>query len=114
MVAIAAAVLFSLIQPELISQLIDNQVPLTSSPLRVALLWSTPLAFYLLPAVLVVYAWLKRDARLSLPRVLGIGLVLIGVLSFPYILWLTSLWELYIEPKGGGTVLAHSRFWRLG
>lgn len=102
--AIAGAVLLALPQPELITQIAGNEVPLADNPVRVALLWSTPLAFYVLPAALVVYAWLKRDARLSVARALGIGLVVIGVLNFPYILWLTRLWRLYIEPQGGGSV----------
>ena len=58
-----------------------------------ATLWGTPLAFYLVPALLVVTSWLSREARLTLGRALGIGLVAIGVLSFPYIMWLTHLWR---------------------
>ena len=112
--AIAAAVLFSLLQPELITLVIGTGVPLADDPLRLALLWSTPLAFYLIPAGLVVYSWLKRDARFTLFRALGIGLVVIGVLSFPYILWLRHLWELYIEPQGGGSVSVPRRPWSSG
>jgi len=104
--AIAGAVLFSLLQPEFITQLVGNEVPLADNPVRVALLWSTPLAFYMMPAALVVYSWLKRDARLTLPRALGVGLVVIGLLNFPYILWLTRLWRLYVEPQGGEGVFA--------
>lgn len=105
--AIAAAVLFSLLQPEFITQIIENGGRLGEDPVRVALLWSTPLTFYLVPATLVVWSWLKRDARLTLIRALGIGLVVIGVLNFPYILWLTRLWELYVEPSGGGTAFPY-------
>lgn len=112
--AIAAAVLFSLLQPEFITQIIENGGRLGEDPVRVALLWSTPLAFYLVPATLVVYSWLKRDARLTLIRALGIGLVVIGVLNFPYILWLTRLWKLYIEPQGGGSVSAPGHIWPWG
>jgi len=109
--AIAAAVIFSLLQPELVTQLVGNDVPLADNPVRVALLWSTPLAFYMVPAVLVVYSWLRPDARLTLVRALGIGLVAIGILSFPYILWLTHLWKLHIEPQGGGSVSVPGRLW---
>jgi len=103
---IVVAVFFALAQPELITQLVDPGVPLSDDPLRVALLWSTPLAFYVAPAAIVVYAWVQRDARLSLVRALGIGLVVIGVASFPYILWLTHLWDVYVRTSGGGMVLA--------
>ena len=112
--AIVSAVLFSILQPELITLIIENGVPLADNPVRVALLWSTPLAFYLVPAILVLYSWLKRDARLTLIRALGIGLVVIGVLSFPYILWVTRLWALYIEPQGGGSVSVPGRLWPSG
>lgn len=104
--AIAGAALFSLLQPELITQIVGNEVPLSDNPVRVALLWSTPLAFYVMPAALVAYSWLKRGAQLTLLRALGIGLVVIGVINFAYILWLTRLWELYIEPQDGGSVSA--------
>jgi len=103
---IAAGLFFAVAQPELITQVIAPDVPLGDDPLRVALLWSTPLAFYVVPAAIVVYAWVRRDARLSLTRALGIGLVVIGVLSFPYILWLTHLWDVYVRTSGGGMVLA--------
>jgi hypothetical protein len=111
--AVVAALVMALPQPDLITQLIDT-VPLGDNPLRVALLWSTPLAFYLVPATLVVVAWLWRDARLSLMRALGLGLVVIGVLNFPYILWLTHLWEIYVRSTGGGSVHAPGGSWPIG
>jgi hypothetical protein len=47
--AIAMAILCSVPQPDLITQLLGRDVPLAANPLRVALLWSTPLAFYVIP-----------------------------------------------------------------
>lgn len=72
-----------------------------SIPVRIALLWSTPLAFYLLPATLVLLAWLWQDKQMSLLRVLGLGLLFIGLVNFPFILWLTYLWNVYYQPVDG-------------
>ena len=92
-------------QPDMITQIVDRGVPLSDNPMRIALLWSTPLAFYVVPAGLVVWSWLWRDSRLSLPRALGLGLVVIGLLNFPFILWLTYLWEVHVKSSGGDSVL---------
>jgi hypothetical protein len=81
-------------------QVIEYGTPLNASPVRTALLWSTPLAFYLLPAALVIFSWLRRDRRYTLLRALGIGLLSIGILNFPFILWLTHLWAVYYQPMG--------------
>lgn len=112
--AIAVALLCALPQPDLITQILGNNVPLEDNALRVALLWSTPLAFYLIPAALVAYSWVTRDGRFTMSRALGTGLVAIGVLNFPYILWLTRLWEIYIEPSGGESVSVLGRLWPSG
>jgi len=86
-------------QPDLVNQIVGHGPPLSSDPATVALLWSTPLAFYVVPAGIVVAAWLSGPARMTLVRALGLGLVVIGVLNFPYILWLTHLWDVYIRPQ---------------
>lgn len=102
---IGAASAIMLLQPELITQLVANEGPLGDNPMRVALMWSTPLAFYVIPAGLVVFSWLRRDGQgMSMPRALGLGLVVIGVLNFAYILWLTHLWETYVRTSGGESV----------
>jgi hypothetical protein len=88
----------------MLTLIIAHEVPLSLNPVGAALIWSTPLFFYLLPAALVIFSWLKRPLWLPLARALGLGLVIIGVLGFGYILWLTHLWDLYIRPFGGGTV----------
>jgi len=102
--AIGAALLLALLEPNLITQLLGQDVPLADNPVRMALIWSTPLTFYVIPAALVVYSWLRRDPRLTLMRALGLGLVVIGVLNFPFILWLTHLWEVYVRDSGGESV----------
>jgi len=102
--AVAGAFLFALLEPNLMTVLLDRGNPLAGDPARIALLWSTPLAFYVVPAGLVVFSWLRRDARFTLPRALGAGLVFIGIASFVYVLWLGHLWELYYRPDGAGSV----------
>ena len=47
-------------------------------------------------------------------RTLGAGLVVIGVLNFPYMLWLTRLWKLYIEPSGDERTALPGAFAALG
>jgi len=101
--AVVSAGVLMLLQPDLITQLVDHAIPLSANPMRVALIWSTPLAFYVIPAGVVVFAWLAGPVKMTLVRALGIGLVAIGVLNFAYILWLTHLWDTYIRPQGGGT-----------
>ncbi|MBE0695903.1 MAG: hypothetical protein IH586_03180 [Anaerolineaceae bacterium] len=96
---VLSAALIMLLQPDLITQIIEVS-PLSANPLRIALLWSTPLAFYVLPAALVVVAWLRRKQPMFLLRTLGLGLVIIGILNLPFILWLTHLWSLYRLPGG--------------
>jgi hypothetical protein len=98
--AIVSAAIFLLLEPDLVTQVIEYGTPLNASPVRTALLWSTPLAFYLLPAALVIFSWLRRDRRYTLLRALGIGLLSIGILNFPFILWLTHLWAVYYQPMG--------------
>jgi hypothetical protein len=99
--AVAIATLLIFAQPDLIMRLAGAGAPLGEDPVAVALAWSGPLAFYVLPAALVVWAWLWDDPRLSLLRALGAGLVVIGILNFPFILWLTHLWDVYIRSSGG-------------
>lgn len=103
-VGIASALVFALLEPSLLSTLIDPSVPLAQDPVRAALMWSTPLAFYLVPTALVLWAWLWQNARFNIARALGAGLVFIGTASFPYVLWLGRLWYLYIRTSGGGSV----------
>jgi hypothetical protein len=102
---VAAALFCLLLQPTVFAQVLaPGEVPL-SDPVEFAVLWSTALAFYVLPAAIVVRAWLRQAQRVPTLVVLGLALVIIGVLNFPYILWLTHLWKVYIEPTGGGQVL---------
>jgi hypothetical protein len=103
--AAGAAVILMLLQPDLLTQVFaSGNVPLSENLARVALLWSTPLAFYVVPAAIVVGSWLRRERPFSALRALGWGLVSIGVLNFPYILWLTHLWRVYYQPQGADSV----------
>jgi hypothetical protein len=102
---IGAATVLMMLQPEVITQIVGQDVPLSDNPMRVALIWSTPLALYVIPAGLVVFSWLRRDGGgMSMPRALAWGLVAIGVLNFAYILWLTHLWDTYVRTSGGESV----------
>jgi hypothetical protein len=103
--AVVSALILMLLEPNLIIQIIAHEVPLSLNPERAALIWSTPLFFYLVPAGLVIFSWLKRPQWLPLARALGFGLVIIGIFNFGYILWLTHLWDLYFRPFGSQGVL---------
>ena len=102
--AVISALVLMLLEPNMLTLIIAHEVPLRLNPVGANLIWSTPLFFYVLPAGLVIYTWLKRPHWLTLGRALGLGLVLIGILNFGYILWLTHLWDLYLRPSGSGTV----------
>ena len=52
-------------------------------PFRYIVLWVTPLTFYLIPAVIVVWAWLTHNRLVSTMRALGLALVFIGVIFVP-------------------------------
>jgi hypothetical protein len=98
------AVVFMLLQPGFIEVLFGG-TDLSRDPLKVALLWSAPLAFYLAPAFFVVWEWVRRGRPAAALRTLGSGLAFIGVVNFPFILWLTHLWRIYVNTQGGGLVL---------
>jgi len=102
--AVVSALFFMLLEPNMLTLIIAHEVPLSLNPVGANLIWSTPLFFYVLPAALVIFSWLKRPRWLPVARALGLGLVIIGILSFGYILWLTHLWDLYLRPAGEGTV----------
>lgn len=99
--AVVAIVILALPQPDLIAWLQDG----SWGPLRLALVWSTTLAFFVVPTALVAYAWITKSPRLTMMRALAFGLIANGVLSFPHILWLNHLWEIYVRASGGGSVL---------
>jgi hypothetical protein len=67
-------------------------------PFRYIVLWVTPLTFYLIPAAIVVWAWLTRNRLVSNMRSLGLALVFIGIIFVPFGLWLTSQAIKYIQP----------------
>ena len=102
--AVVSALFFMLPEPNMLTLIIAHEVPLSLNPVGANLIWSTPLFFYVLPAGLVIFSWLKKPNWLPLARALGLGLAIIGVLNFGYILWLTRLWDLYLRPSGSGTV----------
>ena len=92
---VAAAAAFMLLQPGILAVLLNGSNP--TDKVSLALLWSTPLALYLVPAAIVVWAW--SAGRVSLPRALGYGLVAQGVLDFAFIIWLNHLWVVYLKPQ---------------
>ena len=95
---VGAAVAFMLLQPGIISLLLAGPVAFNPADrVALALLWSTPLALYIVPAAIVVWAWVQRDGRVSLPQALGYGLVAQGVLNFAFIAWLNHLWQIYVK-----------------
>jgi hypothetical protein len=103
--AVASALILMLLEPNLLTQIIAHEVPLSLNPERAALIWSTPLFFYIVPAALVIFSWQKQPQWLPFARALSLGLVIIGISNFGYILWLTHLWDLYFRPFGGQGVL---------
>jgi len=97
---VGAAVVFMLLQPGIISLLLAGPAAFNpADKVALALLWSTPLALYIVPAAIVVWAWVQRDGRVSLPRALGYGLVAQGVLNFAFIAWLNHLWQIYVKVR---------------
>jgi hypothetical protein len=93
-----AAVVFMLLQPGIISLLLAGPGAFDPADrVALALLWSTPLALYVVPAAIVVWAWVRRDGRVSLPRALGYGLIAQGILNFAFITWLNHLWAIYVN-----------------
>ena len=102
--AVVSTLFFMLPEPNMLTLIIAHEVPLSLNPVGANLIWSTPLFFYVLPAGLVIFSWLKKPNWLPFFRALGLGLAIIGVLNFGYILWLTRLWDLYLRPSGSGTV----------
>jgi hypothetical protein len=92
---VAAAAVFMLLQPGILSVLLNGFNP--ADKVALALLWSTPLALYAVPVAIVVWAWSRGDGRVSLPRALGYGLVAQGVLNFAFIVWLNHLWVVFID-----------------
>jgi hypothetical protein len=105
-VAVTAAAAFALLEPDMLTYVFGGGVPLRQDPVRAALLWSVPLAFYLVPASIVGIAWVQLERRITTARALGFGLVFIGLANFPFILWLTHLWDVYIRTSGGEAVIA--------
>jgi hypothetical protein len=103
--AVVSALILMLLEPNMLTLIIAHEVPLSQNPVGAALIWSTPLFFYVVPAGLVIFSWLKRPQWLPVSRALGLGLVIIGMSSFGYILWLTHLWDLYFRPFGGESVV---------
>jgi len=67
-------------------------------PFRYILLWVTPLTFYLIPAAIVVWAWLTHNRLVSTMRALGLALVFIGVIFVPFGLWLNKMAMIYRQP----------------
>jgi hypothetical protein len=67
-------------------------------PFRYILLWVTPLTFFFIPAVIVVWAWLMHNRLVSTMRALGLALVFTGLIFVPFGLWLTGQAVNYIQP----------------
>lgn len=100
LVSFAAALAVGMFQPSilsLVSRIGDKTaIPLDRDPLQVALLWSTPLLFYVIPAGLVTADWMRsRTFRPS--RILGTALVALGLLNIAAIFWFKLLWSLYVN-----------------
>jgi len=103
-VAITIAVLIGLLQPWAISILIGRGSESLADPIQVSLAWTMALVFYVMPSVVVIAAWLRRERPVPTLSALGLALFVIAVGSLPYVFWLTHLWRVYVEPSGGETV----------
>ena len=60
--AVVSALFFMLLEPNMLTLIIAHEVPLRLNPVGANLIWSTPLFFYVLPAALVIFSWLKQPA----------------------------------------------------
>lgn len=105
-IGLSALVAFALLDAQVVTVVVEaatgqSGVSLGRDPVRLALMWSTPLTFYVVPALLVVLSWYRRGDLMTFPRVLGLTFVLVGVMNFPFIYWLTHLWDVYYRSQGG-------------
>lgn len=74
----------------------------TMGPVEVALLWGIPAILWLVPAAALLIGWARSRWRIA--RSLAVALVALGVLNFPFILWLTHLWAVYVNVAPGTAV----------
>jgi len=99
-VALAMAVIVGVLQPVILTSIStvlgSSAAPLPGDPLQAALLWSTPLLFYVVPAAMVAYSWV-RSATVRVVHVLGLASVVVGVLNIVAIFWFTHLWSLFVR-----------------
>jgi hypothetical protein len=65
---------------------------------RQVFLMAIPLVFYLLPAAVVVFAWLRRSRLLTGARALGLAFILYGLVYVPYGLWTNQMILRYSQP----------------
>lgn len=103
-VAISTAIVIGLLQPWTISALLGHGAESLADPIQVSLAWTMLLVFYVLPSVVIVASWLRRERPVPTLSALGLALFIIAVCSLPYVFWLTHLWRVYVEPSGGETV----------
>ncbi|HSK46665.1 MAG TPA: hypothetical protein VLA05_01520 [Coriobacteriia bacterium] len=109
-ISVGAAV--ALLQPWFVSLVLGRlETPLTADPVQFGVAWTMPVVFYVLPAVTIVGAWLRRERPIPTVSALGLSLFIIALSSLPYVYWLTHLWRIYIEPQsplGDTTVMLNS------
>ena len=58
----------------------------------------TALAFFFVPAAIVVFSWLRYNRSVSTVRALGMALVIHGLVYVPYGLWVNQLIIKYSQP----------------
>lgn len=97
------AALVFLLSPSVLSLLSsvlgDDLARLGRDQVQVALLWSTPLLFYVIPAALVVYMWSKNE-RFTVARSVGAAAIAIAMGNLVAIFWFTSLWARFVRTGG--------------
>jgi hypothetical protein len=98
--ALASTLVMALPQIDLIMLYRENYrfPPYYIDPMRSILLWATPLAFFLMPAIAIVWAWLLHNKRVSTMRALGIALMIFGIVYVPFGLLVNQLMRIYTQP----------------
>jgi hypothetical protein len=76
----------------------SDRFPHYIDELRLIMFWVTPLVFFVIPSLVVIWAWLNQNQSISTRRALGMALVIFELVYIPFGLWFTPFSMKYIQP----------------
>ena len=76
----------------------SDRFPHYIDELRLIMFWVTPLVFFVIPSLVVIWAWLNHNQSISTRRALGMALVIFELVYIPFGLWFTPFLMKYIQP----------------